>query len=49
MKKLFVIITIPILSGCHVTGHNKNGDRAVFNGLNILSIYIPNLLKGNYL
>ena len=32
MKKLFVIITILILSGCHVTGH-KYYDRPGFNGL----------------
>ena len=38
MKKLFVIITIPILSGCHVTGHNENGDRAVLNGILIGSL-----------
>ena len=33
MKKLFVIITLLFLSGCHVTGHNEYYDRPVFNGL----------------
>ena len=38
MKKLLVIITILSLSGCHVTGHNEYGDRAVFNGILIGSL-----------
>lgn len=33
MNKLFVIIIVLILSGCHVTGHNEYYDRPVFNGL----------------
>ena len=38
MKKIFVIITILTLSGCHVSGHNEYGDNAVFNGIMIGSI-----------
>ena len=33
MKKIFIIMTIIVLSGCHVTGHNEYYDRPVFNGL----------------
>ncbi|MDB9871767.1 hypothetical protein OAD02_00565 [Alphaproteobacteria bacterium] len=33
MKKLFVIITILFLSGCHVTGHNTmNIDKSIMLG-----------------
>ena len=33
MKKIFIIMTIIVLSGCHVTGHNEYYDRPAFNGL----------------